>query len=101
MTLGLAVARVVVGMVTTVSSLGLVAASQGHGAPRNPMGGAKQMPGPANMQPATVAAWHAQMLKWRDEYRQSVKYNGTRIYSDPQLKWTQTSYMQPQMHPCK
>ena len=53
------------------------------------------------MQPATVAAWHAQMLKWRDEYRQSVKYNGTRVYSDPQLKWTQTSYMQPQMHPCK
>ena len=70
-------------------------------APKNPMGGGKQMPGPAKMDAATVAAWHADMKKWRDEYRASVKYNGTAVYSDPQLTWTQTSYMQPQMHPCE
>ena len=70
-------------------------------APKNPMGGGKQMPGPAKMDGATVAAWHADMKKWRDEYRASVKYNGTAVYSDPQLTWTQTSYMQPQMHPCE
>jgi hypothetical protein len=70
-------------------------------APKNPMGGGKQMPGPAKMDAATVAAWHAGMKKWRDEYRASVKYNGTAVYSDPQLTWTQTSYMQPQMHPCE
>ena len=65
----------------------------------NPMGNGKQVDGPADMKPATVAAWHKNMLSWREDYKKSVKYDGTAIYRDQQLTWTQTSYMQPQMHP--
>jgi hypothetical protein len=68
-----------------------------HAALRRAAAG-KQIPGPANMQPATVAAWHKNMHLWRDAYKKTTSYSD-KIYSDPQLKWTQTSYMQPQMHP--
>jgi hypothetical protein len=69
--------------------------------PANPMGKGKQVPGPTNASdPDILKAWHSDMLRWRDEYRKSTHYNGA-IYDDPQLKWTQTSYMQPQMHPCE
>eukprot|EP01043_Picozoa_sp_COSAG02_P095158 COSAG02_NODE_31542_length_531_cov_1.905093_1_plen_99_part_01 len=78
-----------------------VAAEQASGGPKNPMGGAKQMPGPAKMDATTVGEWHANMVRWREEYRASVQYNGTAVYSNSQLTWTQTSYMQPQMHPCE
>jgi iron(II)-dependent oxidoreductase len=47
---------------------------------------------------ATVAAWHKDMQTWRDAYKKTTKYSDE-IYADPQLTWTQTSYMQPQMHP--
>ena len=69
--------------------------------PANPMAKGKQMSGPAKTDAATVGAWHENMKKWRDEYKQTVKYNGSAIYADPQLTWTQTSFMQPQMHPCE
>jgi hypothetical protein len=29
--------------------------------------------------------------------QEETNYDGAAIYSDPQLTWTQTSYMQPQM----
>ena len=73
----------------------------GPAPPKNPMASGKQMAGPKKTDSATVAAWHADMHRWRAEYIQTVKYNGSAIYNDPQLAWTQTSFMQPQMHPCE
>ena len=67
----------------------------------NPMANGKQMVGPSNASdPAVLSAWHADMQRWREEYKNTSKYSGA-IYSDPKLAWTQTSYMQPQMHPCE
>ena len=82
------------------AALLLHSAAAAAGAPKNPMTSGKQMPGPASTDPETLAAWHADMQTWREQYKKSTKYSGA-IYEDPQLKWTQTSYMQPQMHPCE
>ena len=66
----------------------------------NPMNQGKQLPGPSNASdPAVLAKWRADMQQWREAYRNSTNYSPA-IYNDPQLTWTQTSYMQPQMHPC-
>ena len=61
----------------------------------------EQIPGPAHPNDAaSVAGWRASMLQWRSRMREKMHYNGS-IYDVPQLKWTQTSYIQPQMHPCE
>ena len=43
------------------------------------------------------AAWLKNIQKWRNDCHKKVGYNGS-IYDVPQLKWTQTSYVQPQSH---
>lgn len=59
----------------------------------------EQIPGPANPgDPASVSAWRSAMQGWRSKIRAKIDYNGS-IYSVPELQWTQTSYIQPQMHP--
>jgi formylglycine-generating enzyme required for sulfatase activity len=50
--------------------------------------------GPRN--PAEFARWIADARRWRMEYRKRIGYDGAE-YARPQLKWTQSSYMQPQM----
>jgi hypothetical protein len=66
------------------------------GLPFNP---GEQLPGPSDpSSPAVVAAWRVAMQGWQTASRAEVK-NGTAAYDDPQLKWTRTSYIQPQMHP--
>ena len=87
-------------MRAVAAALLLHSAAAAAGAPKNPMTSGKQMPGPASTDPETLASWHADMQTWREQYKKSTKYSGA-IYEDPQLKWTQTSYMQPQMHPCE
>lgn len=60
----------------------------------------EQIPGPANpADPAAVAAWRSGLEAWRARMLAKIDYNGS-IYEVPELKWTQTSYIQPQMHPC-
>ena len=88
-------------LITSQTLLYLVSTALAENAPPvNPMGKGKQMPGPTNASdPVILKAWHSDMHQWRDEYRKSTHYSGA-VYDDPQLKWTQTSYMQPQMHPC-
>ena len=50
--------------------------------------------------PNTVAqpAWLARIQAWRAACLDSIAFNGS-IFEVPELAWTQTSYIQPQMHP--
>src|ERR1700679_1544968 len=50
--------------------------------------------GPAD--PADFAKWIADMRRWRHEQLVRIGYDGSE-YERPELKWTQSSYMQPQM----
>jgi gamma-glutamyl hercynylcysteine S-oxide synthase len=45
---------------------------------------------------ATHWAWLSDITHWRFERRIRIGYNGMR-YEDPALKWTQSSFIQPQM----
>jgi iron(II)-dependent oxidoreductase len=44
----------------------------------------------------THRAWLTDLRHWRDERKIRVGYNGWR-YERPELKWTQSSFIQPQM----
>src|SRR3569833_3037725 len=46
--------------------------------------------------PATHQEWLRDITHWRMERRIRVGYNGAR-YEMPELRWTQSSFMQPQM----
>jgi iron(II)-dependent oxidoreductase len=50
--------------------------------------------GPAR--PADFPAWIAGMRRWRNEQWKRIGYDGSQ-YDRPELKWTQSSYMQPQL----
>src|SRR5258706_4933821 len=57
-----------------------------------PQGG--QIPGPANQ--SDFAAWLADIKHWRTERLTRIGYNGSE-YDRPELKWTQRSFVQPQL----
>ena len=46
--------------------------------------------------PTDFQKWLADMKRWRMEYLKRIGYNGAE-YERPELKWTQSSFMQPQM----
>ena len=46
--------------------------------------------------PAQLKQWRADIFNWRDESRVRVGYNDAQ-YRRPELKWSQSSYMQPQV----
>jgi formylglycine-generating enzyme required for sulfatase activity len=46
--------------------------------------------------PAQFPSWIADMKRWRLEYLKRIGYNGSE-YERPELKWTQSSFVQPQM----
>jgi iron(II)-dependent oxidoreductase len=50
--------------------------------------------GPAR--PADFPAWIAGMRRWRNEQWKRIGYDGSQ-YDRPELKWTQSSFMQPQL----
>lgn len=59
----------------------------------------EQIPGPKDpSDPSSVASWRSAMAEWRSRMRSKIHFNGS-IFEVPELKWTQTSYIQPQMHP--
>jgi formylglycine-generating enzyme required for sulfatase activity len=53
-----------------------------------------QILGPAS--PADFARWIADMRQWRMEYRKRIGYDDSE-YRRPELQWTESSFMQPQM----
>jgi formylglycine-generating enzyme required for sulfatase activity len=46
--------------------------------------------------PSDFPQWIAAMKRWRHEQRIRIGYNGAE-YDRPELKWTQSAFMQPQM----
>jgi formylglycine-generating enzyme required for sulfatase activity len=50
--------------------------------------------GPAT--PGDFPKWIADMKRWRMEYLKRIGYDGSE-YERPELKWTQSSFVQPQM----
>src|SRR6266851_9901562 len=46
--------------------------------------------------PTAFNRWIADMKRWRMEYLKRIGYDGSE-YERPELKWTQSSFMQPQM----
>eukprot|EP01052_Picozoa_sp_SAG31_P003374 SAG31_NODE_128_length_23532_cov_21.204754_19_plen_279_part_00 len=56
----------------------------------------EQIPGPNKS--STVAMWRTSMEQWRTAAKKDMNYSGA-VYDVPQLTWTQTSWIQPQMHP--
>jgi gamma-glutamyl hercynylcysteine S-oxide synthase len=54
----------------------------------------EEIPGPPD--PASFAAWLADIQHWRRERLIRIGYNASQ-YSRPELKWAQTSFIQPQM----
>ena len=53
-------------------------------------------PGSKLCDPGEHAAWLADITHWRNERRIRIGYDGSR-YDKPEFKWTQSSFMQPQM----
>ena len=55
----------------------------------------EQLPGPA---PGNATAWRAAMAQWKACVARGMNYSGE-AFRLPELAWTRTSYIQPQMHP--
>ena len=54
----------------------------------------EEIPGPPD--PAAAASWLADIQHWRKERLIRIGYDGSQ-YSRPEFKWTQSSFIQPQM----
>lgn len=72
----------------------LQAASPAHAQDPNVKVSGSLIDGPAD--PADFTKWIADMRRWRHEQLVRMGYDGVE-YGRPELKWTQSSYMQPQM----
>jgi hypothetical protein len=47
---------------------------------------------------AIAATYRATLTLWRSNCTKALNYTG-KVYTVPELEWTQTSYIQPQIHP--
>ena len=83
-------------MVGITVMLGAVLASPGLLPAQNPPvhAAGELIDGPPG--PAEFPAWNAGMKRWRMEWLKRIGYDGSE-YDRPELKWTQSSYMQPQL----
>ena len=60
--------------------------------------GNSQIKGPTNVTRAGVEDWLRRMEQLRERCTAAIGYDGS-ISAVPELKWTQTAYISPQMHP--
>ena len=58
----------------------------------------KQIKGPPAVDPVSVASWLTAMREFRTDCQNKIGFTGT-AFRVPELKWAQTAYMGPQMHP--
>ena len=42
--------------------------------------------------------WYSNLSEWKEAKLAEINFNGS-IFEVPELKWTQTTFMQPQIHP--
>ncbi|MGH9663251.1 MAG: formylglycine-generating enzyme family protein, partial [Bryobacteraceae bacterium] len=76
-------------IVLTLAMTGLLLAQDVKWKPQG-----SQIPGPEN--PAEFSQWIASLRQWRHERLIRMGYDGAE-YARPELKWTQSSFIQPQM----
>lgn len=66
-----------------------------------PMGkgraGNAQVKGPSSSEPSRVRAWLSAMKNMRTTCNRAMKYNNGSAFLVPELKWTQTAYISPQV----
>ena len=66
-----------------------------------PMGkgraGNAQVKGPSSSEPSRVSAWLSAMKNMRTTCNRAMKYNNGSAFLVPELKWTQTAYISPQV----
>ena len=66
----------------------------------NPRGsGVRQLLPPPSFDSETLSWWHSSLQSMREACQHAIGYNGS-VETVQELKWTQTAYMSPQMHPC-
>ena len=68
--------------------------------PMSGRGGGAQIDGPTKFDIATVEGWLGRMKAMRSRCQQAIGFNGSAALVQ-ELKWTQTAYISPQMHPCE
>ncbi len=56
----------------------------------------EQLPGPPSPTPAFSSSWLRDIQHWRSERLERMGYDGSQ-YARPELKWAQSSFVQPQM----
>ena len=61
-------------------------------------GGNAQIKGPAAVDRAGIAAWMAEMQAMKKACQEAIGFDGS-AFEVEELKWTQTAYISPQMHP--
>eukprot|EP01046_Picozoa_sp_COSAG06_P083980 COSAG06_NODE_30834_length_531_cov_1.712963_2_plen_92_part_00 len=79
----------------------MAAAAGGRRLVRGPVGvksDAAQIFPPVTINASSVSQWRSSLNEWRAAVLANLRYNGS-VYEIPGLEWTQTSYVQPQMHP--
>lgn len=85
--------RVAVGFGLYLSIIGITLPAHGQD-PNVHVVGASLIEGPSK--PEEFPRWIADMHRWRHEQLVRIGYDGSE-YDRPELKWTQSSFMQPQM----